>query len=68
MKDRGSSAMSDTHEEDKIFAAVPILGLTSQEVAERVASGDVNADVGAKTRSVPRSFAITFARCSIWST
>ena len=52
MKDRGSSAMSDTHEEDKIFAAVPILGLTSQEVAERVASGDVNADVGAKTRSV----------------
>lgn len=52
MKDRGSSAMSDTLEEDKIFAAVPILGLTSQEVAERVASGDVNADVGAKTRSV----------------
>ena len=49
MKDRGSSAMSDTLEEDKIFAAVPILGLTSQEVAERVASGDVNADVGAKT-------------------
>ena len=43
-------------------------GLTSQEVQQRVAAGDVNVDAGVKTARSAKSYVRTFARCSIWST